>query len=139
MNFFLGLQPGSVKQGQGGHRAAVSLGPLSSSWLHWNALTREPPPFPVASGARPGPRWPLASFAEPAPYRFLPAVLLLLAGFWPTSLSLKLSSVNARIFGPIEKSTETPAGQVIRNVNVATKNYKHDLKVSSNSFLQVFI
>lgn len=31
------------------------------------------------------------------------------------------------------------AGQVIRNVNVETKNYKHHLQVSLNSFLQPFI
>lgn len=58
------------------------LGPLSSSEsVVRSALAGEPPPTPVASGARPGPRQPLESFAEPEPCRFLPAVLLLLAVF----------------------------------------------------------
>lgn len=64
---------------------------------------------------------------------------VLLAGLSGHLTFLEVFWYKCRNFRPNLEVYRNSEGQVIRNVNVATKNYKHDLKVSSNSFLQVFI
>lgn len=99
--------------------------------------SRRPPQWPWAPGLGPGSRWEALLSLHPTACS-LPAALHL-ADISGHLTFLEVFYYKCRNCQPNLEVYRNSEGQVIRNVNVATKNYKHDLKVSSNSFLQVFI